>query len=115
MRAVKPPSYLREPTKKWFQNVIATYEHEEHHVRLLTLACESWDRCQQAREALKKHGLTCNDRFGLPRSRPEIAIERDSRIAFARLIRELALDVDAPAESHSRSTGIQPGSHRRVS
>ena len=34
-----------------------------------------------------------------PRSRPEIAIERDSRVAFARLIRELDLDTNSPAES----------------
>jgi hypothetical protein len=51
-----------------------------------------------AREALKQHGMTYLDRFGAPHARPEIAIERDCRIAFARLVRELALDVSEPAE-----------------
>jgi hypothetical protein len=51
-----------------------------------------------AREVLDKDGLTYTDRFGAPRARPEVAIERDSRIAFARLVRELALDVEAPPE-----------------
>jgi hypothetical protein len=59
---------------------------------LLTAAAEAWDRCQEARVALAGVGTTYQDRFGQPKSRPEVAIERDSRIAFARLLRELALD-----------------------
>lgn len=68
------------------------YELEEHHVRLLSLAGEAWDRGQGAREALAKHGVVYRDRFGCPRPRPEIAIERDSRLGFARLLRELDLE-----------------------
>jgi hypothetical protein len=71
---------------------------------LLTLAGESWDRGQQAREIVDRDGMTFDDRFGQPKPRPEIAIERDSRIGFARLLRELALDIDAPAEVRPRRT-----------
>ena len=78
---------------------------EDHHVRLLTAAAEAWDRCQQARKRLAKNGLTYTDRFGQPRARPEIGIERDSRLAFSRLIRELDLDAAAPRES-GRPPGI---------
>lgn len=84
----------------------AGFELDAHHVRLLQLAAESWDRGQQAREALGKHGITFTDRFGAPHARPEVAIERDARIAFARLLRELALDVDPPADARPpRITG----------
>jgi phage terminase small subunit len=79
---------------------------EPHHVRLLTLACEAWDRCQQARELLATEGLTFEDRFGQPRARPEVSIERDSRIGFARLVRELALDGEGPPEA-PRPPGIR--------
>ena len=65
-------------------------------MRLLTLASEAWDRGQQARKLLATHGLVYVDRFGAPRARPEVAIERDSRLAFARLLRELDLDIDPP-------------------
>ena len=67
-------------------------------MRLLTLACEAWDRAVQARVALEEHGLVFTDRFGSPRPRPELAVERDSRIAFARLVRELNLTDDVAAE-----------------
>jgi hypothetical protein len=96
-KASPAPKYLAAATRKWFDSVLEEYVLEPHHVRLLTLAAEAWDRCQQARAALAK-GLTFKDVNGHPRARPEVAIERDSRIAFARLIRELALDVEPPAD-----------------
>ena len=95
----RPPPHLRKTTQNWWKSVLAEYELEPHHVRLLTLAAEAWDRGQQAREVVDANGMTFNDRFGQPKPRPEIAIERDARIGFARLLRELALDVDAPEES----------------
>lgn len=92
------PSHLRPETASWWQTVVAEFELEPHHLHLLRLACEAWDRGQEAREALAQHGSVFVDRFGQPRARPEIAIERDSRISFARMLRELALDVDSPTE-----------------
>ena len=94
----KAPQHLASDTRQWWRAVVAEYVLEDHHVRLLTLAAETWDRCQQAREILDREGLTYTDRFGQPRARPENAVERDSRIAFARLLRELDLDVDPPEE-----------------
>ena len=94
----EPPAHLAAATRKWWRIVVSGFELEEHHVRLLTLAGECWDRCQQARAAIDAHGITFLDRFNAPRARPEVAIERDSRLAFARLIRELDLDVDPPSE-----------------
>ena len=92
------PKHLQKETREWWAVVDKDYALEDHHRRLLTLAGESWDRCQQAREALTKLGLTYNDRFNQPRSRPEVAIERDCRLAFARLLRELNLDIESPSE-----------------
>lgn len=97
--AQKPPKHLRAATSHWFTEIIGEYDLESHHIRLLTKACESWDRSEQAREGLVKHGLTFEDRFGSPHARPEIAIERDSRLAFARLIREIGLDISTPSDT----------------
>jgi phage terminase small subunit len=94
----KPPKHLRTSTKAWWKSVVSDFYLEQHHLKLLTLACEAFDRCEEAREAIAEHGTTYVD-IGQPRARPEIAIERDSRIAFSRLLRELALDVDEPKDS----------------
>lgn len=86
------PRHLRPGTRRWFGQVLRDYELEPYHIGLLLLVCEAWDRGQQAREVLEEQGLTFVDRFGQPRARPEVAIERDSRVAFARLLREMDID-----------------------
>lgn len=113
MKLKHPPKHLRPATKRWWSQVNDDFDLEEHAQRLLTLAGEAWDRCQEARETLAEKGLTYLDRFDQPKARPEVAIERDSRIAFARLLRELALDVDGPAEEYSRPSAIRSTTRRR--
>lgn len=95
-KRAKVPSHLSEESAKWFRAVLAEYELGEHHLRILQAACESWDRCQEARRVLAEQGLTYLDRFGAPRGRPEIAVERDNRLAFLRAVRELGLDLEQP-------------------
>ncbi|WP_081644426.1 P27 family phage terminase small subunit [Thioalkalivibrio sp. AKL19] len=106
---MSPPDHLEVATREWWQSVVDDYELEEHHVRLLTLAAEAWDRGQSARDALVVHGMVYDDRFGQPRQRPEVAIERDARVQFARLVREL--DLDHVAAPDARPPGLQ--SNRR--
>jgi phage terminase small subunit len=105
------PSHLAPKTRAWWRSVVADYSLEPHHLHLLQLAGEAWDRAQQARAALAQHGLTF-DKKGVPCTRPEVAIERDSRLAFARLVRELDLDVDAPPAERTRPAGLR--SNRRL-
>ena len=104
-KPIQPPGHLRAETKRWWRSVVADWSLEPHHERLLTLAAEAWDRCQQARMALEEHGTIFQDRFGQPKTRPEVAIERDTRLAFARLVRELALDEIEPPQSRPPRTG----------
>ena len=68
-------------------------------MRLLMLAAEAWDRCQQAREQIARDGLTTPTRDGGHKLHPAVRVEDAARIAFARLLRELDLDIDGPAES----------------
>jgi phage terminase small subunit len=93
----EPPNYLEPSTQEWFRSVMANYQMEPHHVRLLTAACECWDRMQAARAAIQKHGLTMLDpKTGAERARPEINIERDAKIVFMKLLRELNLSEQPP-------------------
>ncbi|SRR6266536_3059562 len=93
MNKRKPPAppHLSDISRRWWHAVTAEYALEPHHIHLLRLACEALDRAEEARQALATNGTTYLDRFNAPRLRPEVAIERDSRLAFARLCRELDL------------------------
>jgi phage terminase small subunit len=96
------PGHLHPATQAWFRAVAGGYILEEHHLRLLTLAGEAWDRCVEARGQLTKDGLTVAGREGL-KAHPCVAIERDARAAFARLLHQLGLDdVDAPKRGPGR-------------
>lgn len=88
----KPPKHLKPPTRRWWSSVVAEYELEEHHRKLLTLAAEAHDRCTEARETIAATGAYFLNFHGEPRAHPAVAVERDCRIAFARLMRELDLD-----------------------
>ena len=94
--AVRVPEHLRPATRAWWLRVVEGWSVDDHHVRLLTLAAEAWDRCEAARRVLDEQGISYVDRFGAPRARPEVAVERDSRLAFARLLRQLDLDAEPP-------------------
>jgi phage terminase small subunit len=81
---------LSADSKAFFDYVIYEYSgFDQHQVKLLTLACEAWDRAVQARKGLETNGLCFVDRHGSRTPSPEISIEKDSRTAFARMIREI--------------------------
>jgi phage terminase small subunit len=108
-----PPEHLSASCRDWWQSVTDDYSLEPHHLRLLQLAAEAWDRCSQARAVLDEQGLVYENRFGNPMPRPEVAIERDSRLAFARLLRELDLDVEPPSEPRRRPAPLRSNNRRR--
>lgn len=76
--------------------ILEEFELEPHHLRLLELAGQAWDRCQEARRVLATDGAVVTDRWGQKKTHPACAIERDSMGSFARLMRELNLDVAPP-------------------
>jgi hypothetical protein len=80
----------------WTQTT-TSFTLEATEVELLRLALEALDRAEQARVILAEEGLTSRGRYGQALVHPAVAIERDSRIAAARLFKQLALP-EAPAE-----------------
>jgi len=90
-----PPSHLSSKMKAFWKSIFERKDTtlQPHEVIIFLKACEAHDRCEQARRILKKQGLTYEDHFKQPRSRPEIAIERDSRAQFAKLLTQIKLYV----------------------
>jgi hypothetical protein len=44
----RAPRHLKIATRRWWEAVVATWELEEHHTRLLTATAEAWDTMQEA-------------------------------------------------------------------
>ena len=72
---------------------------ESHHDRLLILAAAAWDRSIEAKAIMDADGAVILDRFKQQRPHPAIGIERDAALTFSKLLRELALDLEPPADS----------------
>ncbi len=96
------PKHLHLKTRQWWMEVVKANRLSGPQLHLLTLAAEAWDRSNQARLMLEQEGLIFLDRFGQPRPRPEVAIEKEAKLLFARLIRELQLGGDNLPEWFSR-------------
>jgi phage terminase small subunit len=94
-------AFCRSVTRRWSLNV--------HHEALLVKAAEAHDRGEQAKTLLSEQGLTTIAKSGEIRPHPAVAIERDSRTAFARLIRELGLSNDVADNRPPRLAGRYAG------
>jgi len=95
----RPPSHLSSKTKKFWTWAVTTYELDPHHLMILGRLCEASDRCDEAREVLKRDGIVVKDRFGRSLPHPAVQIERDARVAVMRCVRELDLDATPAPES----------------
>ncbi|MEQ1955316.1 P27 family phage terminase small subunit [Mesorhizobium yinganensis] len=93
-RGPNPPSHLSDAAKKWWRTVTEEYQLEPHHELLLKLAAEALDRAEQARAIIEQDGVTVLDDRKNVRAHPAVAIEKDARTGFARLLRELDLDFE---------------------
>jgi P27 family predicted phage terminase small subunit len=102
----EPPAHLSQSASEFWRTTVAGFELQAHHLRLLQLACEAWDRCEQAREVLSREGLTARGERGAVKAHPAVGVERDSRLAVARLLRELDLDAEPPTPDRSGPPAI---------
>lgn len=83
------PKHLSRRSRAFWKSAIEDYDLALPHLELLRRLCEAMDRCDQARELLDAEGLTVTDRYGQVKPHPAATIETQSRIAVARLTREL--------------------------
>jgi P27 family predicted phage terminase small subunit len=96
-RVATPPKGLRPATRRWWRVLCREFDLEQHHLLLLEGCCRAWDRAEEARELLDREGVTFTDRFGQRRLTPAATVERDQRAAFARMLGQLGVDLEAGA------------------
>lgn len=93
-QAVPIPKGLKGKARVFFQNVVKNFELEEFHVELLAQGCWALQRCEEARAIVDKAGMTYVDtKSGRCFPNPATTIEKDNRVIFTRIIRELGLDL----------------------
>ena len=97
----RAPSHLSAAAKRLWRDILADYALEAHHLATLQKALEAHDRCESARMGLQRDGLTVEGRYG-PRPHPLVSVERDSRDAFLRGLRQLHLDLEGPPPPSAR-------------
>jgi len=101
----KPPGYLKAPGKRLWRDVTAQFALEPFHLHILAGACQAADRMEEARSILDADGLVVLDAKGTARPHPCVSVERDSRTAMLRALRELALDAAADEVRPPRIVG----------
>lgn len=93
---METPEHISKAAQKWWKQIEGDFVLDHHQILILTEAAVAWDRAQEARKEIEKTGVLVEDRYGKQVASPAVAIELNSRTSFARLMRELSLDVGAP-------------------
>jgi len=94
----KAPKFLSAKSREFFREVINVYQLEDFHIKLLILACESLDQIEIARLQIEKEGSYYINRFDEPRPHPALKEFKDNKIIFAKLIKQLDLEVEPKRE-----------------
>jgi hypothetical protein len=101
---IKSPKSLGRDGRAFWVKIVSSYELGEHHFRLLEQACQCLDHITTARAEVEKVGEYFTDRWLQPKEHPALVAERNQKVLFARLMRELCLDGVEPAESRPPRT-----------
>lgn len=90
---IPTPKNLGISAKKLWFSTVTNFQLEQHHLVTLEQACRCLDRIEEAKKAIDRDGAYIVNRSGGLREHPGHKVEQGNRIIFARLIRELQLDV----------------------
>lgn len=92
------PGHLSdEAAEKWEELRVEWRIDDKAGLMMLTKAFEAWDRAERCRIRIDEDGEAITDRFDQMKPHPLLACERDSRAAFASLIRQLGIEPDDEA------------------
>jgi Phage terminase, small subunit len=105
MKIPRPPRHLSREAKDWWKRINENWELDDAALLILQSALEAFTRMKLAQKQIEKDGLTIEDRFGMPKENPAIAIERKSRDSMIRALKSLNLDIEPKYEKPGRPGG----------
>jgi hypothetical protein len=101
MTPIRFPKELGVEGRKFYAAILRQFDADAfgaHDMQLLRNAAAALDRISEAQAEIKSSGSYFIDRWGAPKPHPGHAVERDNRILFARLCRELNLSCEKPED-----------------
>ena len=93
----RAPKHLSQEASELWRSILKEYTFEDaHDFKTLALCCECVDTINAARAALDKDGHFIINRFDEIRPHPALAVIRDHKILYAKLIKALKLGDEPP-------------------
>ena len=90
----KIPKFEFPESRNFYKHISGSWELEQHHLVLLENACHCLDRILSDRKILNEEKRFFVDRYEQPREHPAAISERQNKILFSRILRELNLDAE---------------------
>jgi P27 family predicted phage terminase small subunit len=92
---IPAPEHLTERSKALWEQIVEENEIDAVAAKILLTLCDAMERRDEARKVIAERGLTTQDRFGVLKVNPALAIERDSTLIMHRAFRLLGFDQEA--------------------
>ncbi|MBL8798774.1 MAG: hypothetical protein JNM56_33080 [Planctomycetia bacterium] len=105
IRVPAAPNTLGAEGRKLWRRIAEDYDLDAAALVILESACLSQDRESGASAQLVTDGTTTTDRFGQVKAHPAVLIERDSRAAKLRALKQLNLDMEPLNDKPGRPAG----------
>lgn len=103
------PDTLSEPSRALWSSILTTHELSDAELEVLRSALAALDRADQAAAVLATEGLTVTDRYGGVRSHPMLDAELRARTLYARLVKQLGVELTPGAVRRGRPGGSATG------
>lgn len=95
---------LKKAGLKFRRDILKNFQFDEvHDFERLNLACHCLDRVHECQAILATEGLFIKDRFEISKPHPGIEIEKNQKVLFIRILRELNLDISKPKDLRTPS------------
>jgi hypothetical protein len=88
---MKIPEFLGETGRKWAERVVKSFKFSDHEIEAVWQAAGCLDRITEAQKGIAENGAVVENRHHELKANPSVALERDNKILFCRLCRELNL------------------------
>lgn len=101
-----PPRGLSREARRFWRAVVEEYAVDDvAGIRVLTTACEAFDRMRAAQARIRRDGQMMRDRFGQWKRHPLIDVERDARAGMLAALKGLNLDLEPIRDRIGRPPG----------